>query len=122
MIELYILACLPVFLLAIWLYPSRNYKTCAEASAVFLSVAQCDDFQVVYSGVHDAAVRCRLGELTFWNANRWYAWANSGAFTPTGAERPSVIWRDRMPSRKASRIMRKRMESAITAGVNGDAA
>jgi len=48
---------------------------------------------------------CDLGTLEFWHENRWYGWAHLGRWMPV--EGDGFEWVNRMPSRAASRAMRR---------------
>jgi hypothetical protein len=98
-----------------WPFPMlRNYATDAMLTELFLSFARTK-FSIVKNGTYELHLRGPMGEIKCWNANRWYAWAGQGAFTPTDAKEAAILWKDRMPSRAAVRTMRKAVEAVEVA-------
>lgn len=91
-----------------WPFPIlRNNRTSSSLSRLFLEFAAAADLEVVKTESHHTVVRCSRGELRFWSANAYYAWANVGELLVDGRE---ISWQDEMPSRYAVRSMRKAIE------------
>lgn len=91
-----------------WPFPLlRNYGTSHDLSKLFMEFAEAPDLHICRQEPHHIVVACSKGELRFWSANRYYAWANEGSLTAAGK---TIAWRDEMPSRYAMRAMRKAIE------------
>ena len=94
-----------------WPFPLiRAYPTSKDLTALFVSFATSDDFEITHTSAVKVEVRCEHGRLNFWNSNFPYAWASRGIFTPDNAER--TTWDKEMPSRWAAVLMRQRIELA----------
>ena len=92
-------------MLKFWPFPLlRNYRASPDLSQLFLDFAAAPDLTLVSAGPYRMTVSCARGELQFWSANAYYAWAKDGSWT---AEGKTVSWSDEMPSRYAVRAMRK---------------
>jgi hypothetical protein len=93
----------------------RSYRSDERVTEAFLLMAESPDLDVTPedSGVGDipyyVIVSSPIGELRFWNANQWYAWANQGEFKSATAPEQNFKWRGVMPSRQAVRKMRRRI-------------
>ena len=98
-----------------WPFPMhRLYPTSKPLTQVFLAFAEAADLvlheprPLVDSHFH--TVSCALGELRFWSANEYYAWASEGALNRTTfLEDDARSWKDEMPSRWAVKQMRERI-------------
>jgi hypothetical protein len=93
-----------------WLITKPLHPSDRVLSALFLAFAR-SEFTVVKNGPYDLHLTSPMGELKCWNANRWYAWASEGSFTPTNPAEGAIVWKDRMPGRRASRRMRNALEA-----------
>lgn len=91
-----------------WPFPLlRNNGTSPGLSKLFMEFAAAPDLHICRQESHHIVVACSKGELRFWSANRYYAWASEGSLTAAGK---TVAWQDEMPSRYAVRAMRKAIE------------
>lgn len=91
-----------------WPFPIiRNHSTSSSLSRLFMEFAAASDFEVVKTESHHTVVRCSRGELRFWTANAYYAWACTGELSVDGKH---ISWKEEMPSRYAVRAMRKAIE------------
>jgi hypothetical protein len=84
----------------------RNGATNPELDAIFRAYLAQDDLELVSVGEYRAAVKCRLGTMEFWCANRLYAYAQEGTVqNNTGKQ---FRWSGQgLPSRWACRQMDK---------------
>jgi len=109
-VEILIVTLCVIALVALFTFPHQNYATDAVVTELFHSFARTA-FEVVRNGPYELHLRGPMGEIKCWNANRWYAWASEGTFTPADAKEAAILWKHRMPSRAAVRRMRKAVET-----------
>ena len=94
-----------------WPFPLiRNNPTSAALDRIFLAFALAADLRIVRVEPHRIVVTCHLGELRFWSANAYYAWASEGHYFARGATEKE-FWANEMPSRYAVRKMRKSLDA-----------
>lgn len=95
--------------LRVWPFPLlRNYQTSDALTELFFAFAARDDLKVAKPDAHYMTLTCSMGRLTFWDANRWYAWASEGVFSTDGGG--DQRWSGEMPSRAAVRAMRQAID------------
>ena len=96
-------------MLKIWPFPLlRNYSENKDLTELFLAFVQCEELKVVNVDETETTVQSSFGTLTFWSANKFYAWGFAGVFTDKTGKKHS--WRYCMPSRYAVRLMSKKLE------------
>lgn len=95
-----------------WPFPLfRNYSTSQELTQLFFALAAQDDLSVSKPDFYTLKVSTGIGTVEFWDANKYYAWADRGTLTTTGGR--TVSWQDEMPSRAAARAMRKAISGKL---------
>jgi hypothetical protein len=95
--------------LKVWPFPIlRNYPENRGVTKLFYAFAADDSLHIVSQTSHTTTVRGRLGELRFWTANKYYAYASDGLFQR--AVGMPLRWNDEMPSRAAVRAMVRALE------------
>ena len=97
--------------LKFWPFPvvrnERGSRTLNEVCDVLLDA---DWWRVEVNSVHDLRIVCPAGRVSFWNANKYYAWGTSGQVDLGSASFP---WKYEMPSRWDVRQMAKRLAQEI---------
>lgn len=92
--------------LKFWPFPLLcNYASDKAVTALFLDFARSSDLELAAQDRHYLNLKCAIGSIRFWNANRYYAWAQDGCFESAAGGKH--YWRDEMPSRYAMREMRR---------------
>lgn len=92
-----------------WPFPLfRNCQTNPDLTTLFLRFAEAERLSVVEIGPHQTTVVSEHGLLRFWTANRFYAWASEGEYTPAGSTK-AIAWKQEMPGRYAVKKMAERI-------------
>lgn len=96
----------------LWPFPLfRNSPTSPEVDVAVRAVMSKPGVHLVRSDAYRQTYASSGGELTFWTANRYYAYAYQGTFkSPEGAV---FDWRDAMPSRATVRWLVRRQAYAL---------
>jgi predicted dehydrogenase len=95
----------------LWPFPLITlYRKSAGLTALFIEFAADTDLKVDARDEHWVTVIGRRGALRLWNANKYYAWASKGVFTPAGGG-PQVSWDNEMASRWAVRQMARAVDA-----------
>ena len=97
-----------------WPFPLlRNHSTSTDVDQLFWAFSCADDFQVISRGMHRTKIRCSIGTMEFWSANKFYAYASEGnALSASGR---IFQWAGCMPSRAAVRALYKRIAATAFA-------
>lgn len=105
-----------------WPFPIiRAHLTTQIVTDLFLLLADQPDLEVRRRNGAELALECQLGQVSFWNGDRYTAWAQFGRWEPhrnfwgfgsvlsgSGLNLP-MHWEDQLPSRYAVRAMRQRL-------------
>lgn len=96
-----------------WPFPLiRNNSTSPLLTALFLKFVRSDHLKLVGQNTHWTLVSCEHGEMKFWSANAYYAYAHCGSVKSEDL-RHVFEWASDMPSRYAVRQMAKAVERLI---------
>lgn len=95
-----------------WPFPIvRVYETEQMPNELFKAFVNSDDFKILSSDECRTKVQCELGTLTFWSANKLYAYGKSGEADLLTYK---LAWNDGLPSRYWVRAMYNKINSTIT--------
>lgn len=72
--------------------------------------AESKELKVVQKDSYHTSLSCEYGEMTFWSANAYYAWASTGSYKANGCV-GGELWNGEMPSRYAVRKLVKAMRA-----------
>ena len=97
--------------LKFWPFPVlRNNPASSILNEACEVLLEADWWRVQKNTKYDLVILCPTGRISFWNANKYYAWGNSGSVEMGCAK---FSWRGEMPSRWHVRQIAKRLAREI---------
>lgn len=92
-----------------WPFPIiRLHSENKRVTKLFLMFARSKNLRITCECAHYITVTTEHGDMTFWNANKYYAWGCDGSYSsPEGRK---LRWSSELPSRYAVRAMRSALE------------
>lgn len=97
--------------LKFWPFPLlRNHPTTGLLNDVCDVLLEADWWKIEKHTEFDLVIACPAGRVSFWNANKYYAWG-AGGRADLGSS--SFAWKDEMPSRWHVRQMAKRLSREL---------
>jgi len=95
-----------------WPFPvMRNYGSSPGVDALFDRVLNDSEVEITNNDGYYTTLSCSFGTLTFWTANKYYAYANQGEFKAKNGK--SFQWKDEMPSRWMVRKIRLQLATIV---------